>query len=241
MPTNKEIKKNALRVLKMSRLETLNLSIVTICLGGVSLFAFTCTEATIVALSSILRSGSVSGNLGTFLWWTYIVVAVYLLLSILVGSFVELGYDRLLLLKLKEQRVGDGVLFAFKKYWSNAVMLRLYMAMKSILWMIILLVPGIVAIINYALAPYVIAQFPHLRPPDAVEMSKVLMKGYRIKLVLLILSFMDEIIISLFALGLPLFYVIPRIKVCIAEFYRERVALHDEQLRQIARQAARSR
>ena len=97
--------------------------------------------------------------------------------------------------------------------------------------------PGIVAVVNYALAPYVIAQFPHVKPPDAVKISKVLMKGYKVKLVLLVLSFLDEILLSFLALGLPLFYVIPRIKITVAEFYRERIALHDEQVRQIARQA----
>ena len=70
MPANKEIKRNALKALKMSRTDTINLSIITICLGGVSLFAFTCTEGIIVALSGVLRSGSVSGNLGTCLLYT---------------------------------------------------------------------------------------------------------------------------------------------------------------------------
>ena len=237
MPANKEIKRNALKALKMSRTDTINLSIITICLGGVSLFAFTCTEGIILALSGVLRSGSVSGNLGTVLWWTYMIFALYLLLSILVGSFVELGYDRWLLLCLKGKRPGNDVLFGFKKYWFNSVLLRLYMAMKSILWMALLFVPGIVAVVNYALAPYVIAQFPHVKPPDAVKISKVLMKGYKVKLVLLVLSFLDEILLSFLALGLPLFYVIPRIKITVAEFYRERIALHDEQVRQIARQA----
>ena len=219
----------------MSRADTINLSIITICLGGVSLFAFTITEGILLALSGILREGAVSGNLGTVLKWAYLICALYLFLSILVGSFVELGYDRLLLFRLKEQPVGNDMLFGFKKHWMNSVMLRLYMAMKSILWMILLFVPGIVAILNYTLAPFVIAQFPYVKPPDAVKISKTLMKGYKIKLLLLVLSFLDEILISFLALGLPLFYVIPRIKITVAEFYRERIALHDEQVRQIAR------
>lgn len=236
MPTNKEIKQKALKMLKISRTDTLNLSIITICLGGVSLFAFTLTEGILVALSGVLRNDNISGNLGKVLWWAYIIFALYLLLSILVGSFIELGYDRWLLIRLKGQQAGSDVLFAFKKHWFNAVMLRLYMAMKSILWMILLFVPGFAAILSYALAPYVIAQFPHVKPPDAVKISKTLMKGYRVKLLLLALSFLDEILISILCLGLPLFYVIPRIKAAVGEFYRERIALHDEQVRQIARQ-----
>ena len=238
LPTNKEIKQNALKALKLSRGDTITLSIITIFLGGVSLFAFTISEGILLTLSGLMRNEAITGNLRTALWVAYIAAALYLLLSILVGSFVELGYDRMLLFMLRQQPVGNDVLFGFReKHWFDSIMLRLYMAMKSILWMILLFVPGLVAIVNYAMAPFVIAQFPYIKPPEAVKVSKTLMKGYRLKLVLLVLSFLDEILISFLALGLPLFYVIPRIKICVAEFYKQRVSLHDEQVRQIAREA----
>ena len=47
------------------------------------------------------------------------------------------------------------------------------------------------------------------------------------------LSFIDEIVISVLALGIPFIYVIPRMKAAAAIFYRERVAVHDEEVRYI--------
>ena len=65
------------------------------------------------------------------------------------------------------------------------------------------------------------------------------MQGYKKKLFFLILSFADEIIISILTLGISFVYVVPRIEAAVAVFYRERVALHDKQLRELARSAKR--
>ena len=229
MKSNKEIKKEMKKVMSIPRSQHLGLSLVTLALGGVSLFLFLLTQFSTLLVSMGLRIG-LWGEAAVVMKWVYLGLAIHLILSILVGSTVELGYNRAILLRTREEAIQKGTLFYFFPVWFNAMILRMFLAVKAVLWTMILVVPGIVATFNYALAPYVFAQHPRMNPGDAIKISKHLMKGYKWKLFTLILSFADEIIISILAFGIPFIYVIPRMKAAVAIFYRERVALHNEEV-----------
>ncbi|MEY8369726.1 DUF975 family protein [Anaerovoracaceae bacterium 42-11] len=228
MKTNKEMKQMMKKAVITDRGRLIAGSAVTLLLGGVSLFGFLAAQAVAVWLSAGLHAGRFeTAGVVSFL---YIILAFHLLAAVTVGGCVELGYDRAVLMRIRQEPAARGVLFYYKPIWFQAMTLRVLMAVKATLWFAVLFVPGIAAVLNYSLAPYLMAQNPHITPPEAIKTSKYLMRGYKVKLFLLLLSFLDEIIISILALGIPFIYVIPRIKTAIAVFYRERVALHDREV-----------
>jgi len=230
MKSNKEIKKTAKRVAAMSRGKLIGLSLSSILLGGVNLLLFLFTQTALLYVSTGLHSGAFGSNTSV-VKYIYLLLAVYLVVSVLIGGFVELGYNRIMLLRLREEPVPKGTLFCCRPVWFNALTLRLFMAIRVILWSFLFIIPGIAALLNYSMAPYLMAQYPKMDPAHAIRVSKHLMKGYKGQLVKLILSFTDEIIISIMTLGITFVYVIPRIKMAVAAFYRERVMQHDEEIR----------
>ena len=232
MKSNKEIKKIAKKAAAMSRGKLITLSLSSILLGGVNLLLFLFVQAAVLFVSLGLHSDAFGSNT-TLAKYLYLILAIYLMVSVLIGGFVELGYNRIMLLRLREEPVPKGTLFCCRPVWFNALTLRLFMAIRVILWSFLLIVPGIAAMLNYSMAPYLMAQYPKMDPAHAIRVSKHLMKGYKMRLVKLMLSFTDEIIISIITLGFPLVYVIPRMKMAVAAFYRERVALHDEEIRKL--------
>ena len=229
MKSNKEIKKEMKRVMSIPRGQQIGLSLITLICGGVSLFLFLFTQFTTLFVSLGLKL-DLWGNATYAMKWVYLVLAVYIIVSIFVGGCIELGYNRAILLRTEDKPIVKGTLFYYFKIWFSATVLRLFLAVKATLWSLVFFVPGIVAVFNYMLAPYILAQYPKMVPNHSIKVSKHLMKGYKWKLFALLLSFADEIIISVLAFGIPFVYVIPRIKAAVAIFYHERVKLHNEEV-----------
>ena len=232
MKSNKEIKKIAKRAAAMSRGKLIGLSLSSLLLGGVNLLLFLFTQTALLYVSMGLHADVFGGRTSTAKY-IYLGLAVYLIVSILIGGFVELGFNRIMLLRLREEPVPKGTLFCCRPVWFNALTLRLFMAIRVVLWSFLLIIPGITAMLNYSMAPYLMAQNPKMDPAHAIRISKHLMKGYKGQLFKLMLSFSDEIIISILTLGFPFVYVIPRMKMAVAAFYRERVMMHDEEIRRL--------
>ncbi|MBQ5441708.1 MAG: DUF975 family protein [Firmicutes bacterium] len=233
------IRETAKKALSYSRGELLGISVPAILLGGISLSAFLLVQIMLLVISRGLRTG-LFGNDAHVLKYVYIGLALYLAASLFIGSFVEIGLDRILLLKLKGEPADRSMLFYYRPVMFDAIILRLFMSVRVTLLSFLLVMPGIMAVFSYSLAPYLFAQNPKMTVPKAIKVSKQLMKGYRWKLFLLILRYLDEIIISILLVGIPFIYTIPRIKCAIAAFYKERVRVHDEEMLAIQRMARKN-
>lgn len=60
----------------------------------------------------------------------------------------------------------------------------------SLLWSLLLIIPGIVAALSYSQALYLLADNPSLRPLEAINKSKEMMNGYKWQYFLLLWSFL---------------------------------------------------
>lgn len=205
-------------------------SAAALALGGVSLTAFFALQWAMLIASVLLRAG-LSGPAAQALRWLYPALGVHLLVSVFAGSLAELGLDRIALLRLRGEEAGFSTLFYYRPVYWEAVLLRLFMAVRVTLWSLLLVAPGVAALLNYAMAPFLLAQEPHMGAPEAIRVSKYLMRGHRRRLLGLMLRYAGEILLSLLLLGVPLIWVMPRIKLAEAAFFRERVRLHNEEVR----------
>jgi len=231
LETNRAIRKRASQALGRFDGQLLRISVTAIVLGGVSLFSFFVVQLLLMAVSLGVRSGRFGAG-AQVMKYVYIGLALYLLVSLFVGSAVEWGLDRVMLLRLRGECADQRTLFFYRPAVFDAILLRLFLSVRVTLWSLLLFVPGIVAAMNYAMAPFLLAQNPGMGVPEAIRVSKYLMKGYKRKLLGLLLGYAGEIIISLL-LVVPFIYVMPRLKCATAVFFRDRVRLHDEDLKRI--------
>jgi len=144
---------------------------------------------------------------------------VYSIAVFIVGSAVELGYNRYNL-SLYESTATPKIetLFAYFPYFGNALLLRLLMVLKTLAWALLFIIPGIVAAYRYAMAPYIMAENPTYTPAEAIEESKRLMAGNKGRLFCLQLSFIGWILLaSLTVVGTV--FLMPYMEAANAAFY----------------------
>ena len=103
------------------------------------------------------------------------------------------------------------------KVWTTEILKAVY----TLLWCLLLIIPGIVKGYSYAMTEFLMQDNPELKDNAAIEESMRLMKGRKMKLFLLDLSFIGWVILSLLTLGIALFWIIPYIESAHAAFYED--------------------
>ena len=147
-------------------------------------------------------------------------ILTYGIAMFIVGSAVELGYNRFNL-SLYEKTGAPKIetLFSCFSYFGNALLLRLLMFVKTLLWTLLLIVPGIVAAFRYAMAPYIMAEHPDLSATEAIEQSKQLMQGNKWRLFCLNLSFIGWWLLAALTGGIGAVFLAPYSKAATTAFY----------------------
>lgn len=98
-------------------------------------------------------------------------------------------------------------------YWLKALLV--------ILWSLLLIIPGIIAAYSYSMTNFIIADNPDIGAVDAINKSKEMMRGYKMKLFLLHLSFIGWFFLCSLTLGIGLLWLIPYVQTSQAKFYEE--------------------
>lgn len=117
----------------------------------------------------------------------------------------------------EEQQIGmlfDGY---NKRIWVTMILQLVY----TVLWLLLLIIPGIVKSYSYAMTAFILRDYPEASGDKAIEMSMALMQGKKLKLFLLDLSFIGWYILGIIALGIGVFWVMPY-------HYSARVAFYED-------------
>lgn len=80
----------------------------------------------------------------------------------------------------------------FGRIWGTGILVAIY----TVLWTCLLIVPGIIKSYSYAMTYYILKDEPELKYNAAIEKSMSMMNGYKMKLFLLDLSFIGWMILS---------------------------------------------
>jgi len=143
---------------------------------------------------SYLQSGNYEDipiNQSNFLLWAANILLFPVLSTGLTWFFFDL-YDR--------REVGVGTLFSgFKKY-GPVVGANFMVSLFTMLWTLLLIVPGIIKALSYSQTLYLIKDRPELSVMDAIKESKRLMKGSKWRLFLTQLSFIGWILLPILGL-----------------------------------------
>jgi uncharacterized membrane protein len=95
------------------------------------------------------------------------------------------------------------------------------MALFVFLWSLLLIIPGIIAALSYAMAFYILADDKEktVKAMEAIDKSKVMMYGYNWKLFCLGLRFFLLSLLCILTLGIGFLWLMPYMQVSLAKFY----------------------
>ena len=121
-----------------------------------------------------------------------------------------------------EQLKVENILGMFNKtYYGKSVILGLLMSIYTFLWTLLLIVPGIIKSLSYAMAPYIMLDNPNISAEEAICKSMQMMDGHKMNLFLIQLGYWGYGLLSLLLLGIPLLWIMPYYEVVYIKFYEE--------------------
>ena len=107
----------------------------------------------------------------------------------------------------------------FRTRYLRTVKNMLLVFLKILCWSLVLVVPGIVRLFQYALVPFVLAEHPEMDDEDACEASKVLMQGNKWRFCKLMLSFFCWLCLAACTLGVGILFLWPYLHGAWTQFY----------------------
>ena len=89
------------------------------------------------------------------------------------------------------------------------------------LWSLLLIIPGIIKSLAYAMVPYILEESPSLSAEQTIDLSSAMMKGHKWDLFVLYLSFIGWGILCLFTFGIGYLFLTPYVRATKAAFYKD--------------------
>ena len=105
--------------------------------------------------------------------------------------------------------------------WSHNTGGMLLMGVYVFLWTLLLIVPGVIKALSYALTPFILHDKPELSANEAIELSMEMMEGRKMDLFLLYLGFLGWALLCLLTLCIGFLWLEPYIYATIAAFYED--------------------
>lgn len=153
---------------------------------------------------------------------------IQMLLSIFV--LIPLGYGFLLaflhFLREDKEDTVEVMFHGFKTY-GRALGVQLLNTLLIMLYMLLLIVPGIIKAFAYSMSVFVSKDHPEMTPLECIHRSEDLMRGHKKQLFLMCLGFLGLLLLSVFTLFIGVLWLEPYMMTCMAQFYEE-VKAEDE-------------
>ena len=89
----------------------------------------------------------------------------------------------------------------------------------TVLWTMLLVIPGIIKAYAYSQAYYVLAENPGIGAREALRRSEAMMKSHKMEMFMLNMSFMGWAILGTFTFGLLYIWLIPYMQATMTNFY----------------------
>ena len=117
------------------------------------------------------------------------VLILWIIMNMIVSGAAKLGYAifNLNLVDGKEARVSD--LFSQFHRLGEGFVMNFLMALYTLLWSLLFVIPGIIKTYSYAMTPYIMAEHPALTADEAITESRRIMDGNKMRLFCLCFSF----------------------------------------------------
>jgi uncharacterized membrane protein len=145
-------------------------------------------------------------------------------LSIIILGPVMVGYSLYLINVFNQKNRGDvfeDLLLGFKQNFINHMVTYLLMTLFIFLWSLLLIIPGIIKSYAYSQVGFILADDPTLTYKEALSKSEDMMRGHKLRLFSLQLSFIGWFILGLLTFGIVLIFLTPYYEMTRATFYED--------------------
>lgn len=164
------------------------------------------------------NSADIMGLMAASRWY-----GVFFLGMILVIGPFYVGYVnsfKKLLVEGDDRITANSFREGFKPYWRS-VWAYLFRGILITLWSLLLVIPGIIKSLSYAMTMYIVKDHPELTVNEAIDLSKDMMYGHKYDLFYLYISFIGWYLLSILTLGIGTFWLMPYIQTAQASFYED--------------------
>lgn len=213
MKLNKEFKNEALAALKGNWAPAVVASLVA------------------VIINLIVAGLSAGAEKHLWLYGPFGLISIFLMIPI--GYGLAISFKKLLL-ENDTDIMGNMFRLAFGQDYMRIVGTLLLMNIYMFLWTLLLIVPGIIKQLSYAMTPYILSDEPELSGSQAIDRSRAMMKGHKFDLFYLCLSFIGWGLLCVLTLGIGFFWLVPYIQTSMASFYAEVKAEYEANQDQVA-------
>lgn len=143
---------------------------------------------------------------------------LHVLFLILAGP-ISFGVSLYFLKLSRNERAKVTLLFQGFRQFGTTLTTYLLCTLFIFLWTLILIIPGIIAIISYSQVFFILADNPEIPATEVMKISKNMMQGYKWDYFVLQLSFLAWGICCILTLGIGFLWLIPYINMTNANFY----------------------
>lgn len=141
--------------------------------------------------------------------------------SLVIGGPMAYGISKFsLLLSRNEEARLEQIFDGFQNFQRNLITYVMVVC-YTILWTLCLIVPGIIAALSYAMTFYILYDDENISPADAIDKSKLMMNGHKLKLFYLCLRFLIWALLCVLTLGLGFLLLLPYMQITFAKFYED--------------------
>ncbi|MBQ9845309.1 MAG: DUF975 family protein [Oscillospiraceae bacterium] len=152
---------------------------------------------------------------------TSVFAILYLIVSLIIGGAVSMGYARFNLNLVNRTNPDIRDMFSETGRFKAGFVMQFLTTLYVLLWSFLLVVPGIIASYSYKMAPYILMENPDMTASDAIKASKELMNGNKWRLFCLEFSFIGWSLLAAVTLGIGMLFLRPYMEAAGAAFYRE--------------------
>lgn len=143
-----------------------------------------------------------------------------LLLTLFFCSPIRYSLSRAYLGLIEGKRVKFSMFATgYTEAWGKSILLSFLIWIFTLLWSLLFIIPGIIKAYSYRMAFFILADNPELSASEALQKSKEMMKGHKLDLFILDLSFIWWSLLVAITFGVALIYVAPYVGATQANFY----------------------
>ncbi len=156
---------------------------------------------------------------GVATWCVGLIPIFGSIIDIVVSGPIALGIAICMVHLMQSEPVAlEDVLEGFKNFMPAFVVYLLVMIF-TVLWTLLFIIPGIVAGYSYSMCFYILRENPTMPAREVIRSSKALMKGHRMDLFLLHLSFIGWALLAILTVGIGTLWLTPYVTASTTAFY----------------------
>lgn len=156
--------------------------------------------------------------------WVFLAVTEMFCIAFSICVTLPLGYgfERLFLHIAKDEEVKepfDYLFMSFGKGYGRSIGVMFLQGLYTFLWMLLLIVPGCIKAYAYSMAVYISDEHPEYSADMCISESQRIMKGHKMELFLLDLSYIGWLLLSVLTLFILTLWITPKMHTAHAHFY----------------------